>query len=116
MCRTCHSAAGKAWAELHPMKRKNISRNSWWKRMGILNADGSIFTVVDYDQAYQIQQGRCKGCDKHQSELNQSLHADHNHETGMFRFLLCGPCNRTLGLVYDKPKLLRRLADLLESL
>lgn len=90
-------------------------RNNNWKIAGILNADGSLFTTVDFDRAYQIQQGRCLGCGLHQSEFKHRLHADHNHKTGVFRFLLCNNCNRALGHGLENPIILRKLADLLEG-
>lgn len=34
-------------------------RNRMYKLAGILNPDGSQFTTVDFDQAYQVQQGKC---------------------------------------------------------
>lgn len=114
-CRVCHTEAGKMWAVKNPQRRDNASRNSNWKGAGILNADNSLFTYVDYDRAYQVQAGKCAGCMRHQSELKARLHVDHDHKTGRFRFLLCGECNRAIGIVREDPKLLRKLADLIED-
>lgn len=77
--------------------RDNIrSKVCNWKVFGIINADGTPFTEIDYDRAYQVQQGRCKlkTCNKHQSELKRALVVDHDHQTGIFRGLLCDGCNR----------------------
>ena len=86
---------------------------SRWLLHGIINKDGTPFTTVDYDREYQIQSGKCKGCDIHQSELSKSLSADHDHKTRIFRMLLCENCNRGIGLLKDNPKILRKLADLI---
>lgn len=94
---------------------RDNSRLSLWKLAGITNPDGTLFTKLDYDRAYQVQQGKCLSCGIHQSELKARLCADHDHATSTFRFLLCDPCNRTLGSVRDNPTVLRRLADLLEG-
>lgn len=110
-CRACL----REWRKLNPGKARAKGRNDRYTRLGIVNADGSRFTVVDYDRAYQVQQGRCAGCHKHQSELTGSLHADHSHKTGQFRVLLCGPCNQALGLTSDSSTVLHRLADLLDG-
>ncbi len=40
---------------------------------------------------------------------------DHCHESDMPRGWLCDRCNKVLGLVEDKPDLLRQLADYLEA-
>ena len=45
----------------------------------------------------------------------ESLHWDHDHNTGEFRGWLCGNCNRALGLVGDNPTTLRNLASYLED-
>ena len=90
------------------------ARQFLWKRQGIFNPDGTQFSHVDFDRAYQIQQGKCLGCKRHQSELKGRLNADHDHATGVFRRLLCGSCNRLCGLANDNPTTLRNLADLLE--
>jgi Recombination endonuclease VII len=39
---------------------------------------------------------------------------DHDHETGAFRGWICDRCNKVLGLVYDNPELLCRLAYYLD--
>ena len=43
------------------------------------------------------------------------VHADHCHETGAPRGILCGPCNRAIGLLRDDPVRLRAAAAYLES-
>lgn len=83
-------------------------RNRHWKNQGIINSDGSPFTVSDYNRLFQIQGGRCanKACNRHQSELKHALHADHNHETGTIRGLLCSNCNSGLGMFHESKKLM----------
>lgn len=104
-----------AWNKANPLQRRIHRNNGNWKSRGIINQDGTTFTYTDYDRQYQIQQGKCAGCSLHQSELKNSLHADHDHETGIFRVLLCMNCNRALGHAQDNPTILRKLADLLEG-
>lgn len=103
------------WNKAHPERANGHKRNYNWKSRGVLNSDGSPFTTVDYDWAYQKQQGKCAGCGLHQTELKGCFHADHDHETGIFRVLLCMNCNRALGHAQDDPSILRKLADLLEG-
>lgn len=40
--------------------------------------------------------------------FTKTPHADHDHETGEFRGVLCGPCNRALGLFGDSEEALAR--------
>jgi Recombination endonuclease VII len=106
----------RAWQVKNIQRVKINRRNRQWRDAGILNADGSQFKHIDYDRAYQVQQGKCLGCGRHQTELKSKLQADHDHKTGIFRFLLCGNCNPILGHAHDNPKVLRCLADLLEAM
>jgi hypothetical protein len=50
------------------------------------------------------QQGKCKICGVHQSELKRKFSLDHCHETEMLRGLLCGKCNTGLGMFNDNVK------------
>lgn len=52
---------------------------------------------------YARQGGRCAICGRSEGDLERSLHIDHDHETGEFRGLLCGSCNKTVG-VFEKNK------------
>jgi Recombination endonuclease VII len=55
----------------------------------------------------------CEVCGR-KSRNGLGLHWDHCHVGGHFRGWLCDNCNHTLGLVQDRPALLRQLADYLE--
>lgn len=66
-----------------------------WK--GIVNADGTPFSPIDYDRAYQIQFGRCLICRRHSTEFTRRFDVDHDHKTGRFRALLCNRCNLKIG-------------------
>ena len=49
-------------------------------------------TLDEYEDMYKAQQGRCAIC----GVFRNTLHVDHNHETGKVRGLLCLDCNRSL--------------------
>lgn len=59
-------------------------------------------TIDDYEQIADMQHNACAIC----RSTTQKLHVDHCHSSGRIRGLLCGPCNRTLGLVHNKPEVL----------
>lgn len=52
-------------------------------------------------------------CGEEQKGKNLAL--DHSHATGTLRGCLCYRCNTAIGHMRDRPDLLRRAADYLES-
>lgn len=50
---------------------------------------------------YDKQQGRCAVCGQY--EPINKLNVDHVHGTKQVRGLLCGHCNKALGLLRDDP-------------
>jgi hypothetical protein len=77
-------------------------------------------TVEQYNSLLEKQEGLCAACKQPpkgggRSNANGRLFVDHNHTTGDIRGLLCQGCNAAVGLAYDNPSTLRRLADYLES-
>lgn len=101
------AAQTRAWREANPEKHRRIQRNSQLKRKyGI--------TLEDYEQALAEQGGTCAICNC-EPEENKNLHVDHCHATSRIRGLLCGHCNKGLGLFRDHPDNLERAAAYLRS-
>lgn len=68
-------------------------------------------TIEEKQEMYLVQDGLCKICC---IKLNmQNCHIDHNHETGKVRALLCGTCNKMLGLARDDIFVLQSAIDYL---
>lgn len=59
-----------------------------------------------YNALFATQGGRCAIC---QDSLD-APHVDHDHVTGAVRGLLCGHCNKAIGLLRDDPKAAARAA------
>jgi hypothetical protein len=65
-------------------------------------------------EAWKDQEGQCAICSVDLVDgghSGDSVHADHCHETGKIRELLCSFCNRAIGLLRDDPELIRKAAD-----
>lgn len=62
-----------------------------------------------YQKILKRQGGGCATC----GSKTKKLHVDHDHATGKVRGLLCGPCNRAIGLIYDSPKIARKIVKYL---
>lgn len=67
-------------------------------------------TLEQYAAEVAKSGGKCAIC-KNISELV----IDHSHATGKFRGLLCGPCNRGIGLLKDDPSVCVNAAKYLEN-
>jgi hypothetical protein len=71
-------------------------------------------TQHEYDALMAAQGGRCPGCGTAEPGI-KGWCIDHNHTTGRVRALMCGTCNRVLGLLQESVTRLRALADFLEQ-
>src|SRR3990167_2872617 len=105
-CQPCGVAHSVAW------RRK--TRDRWNRRRhfkGLERAFG--ITAPQYEKLYASP--RCKCCGVRPCSNERRLSLDHDHVTGVCRWLLCRDCNLTLGTAHDNPKVLRTLARYLES-
>lgn len=64
-------------------------------------------TLVDYNEMLVEQDSRCKICNIETT----GLVVDHCHNSGEVRGLLCGNCNKGLGLFKDSPERMERAAQ-----
>lgn len=69
---------------------------------------------ADYELMLRDQNGGCAICGS-KPPKGKRLDIDHDHDSGEVRGLLCGPCNRSLGLLKDDPSVIRRAADYVAS-
>lgn len=67
-------------------------------------------SLGEYLEMLRGQNGVCAVCGD-----DGKLHVDHDHETGRVRGLLCGSCNRALGLLKDNVDSLSRAIDYLRK-
>lgn len=83
------------------------------KRDGHLKRKYGI-TPDDYDNMFYAQDGACAIC-REEPKAETRLHVDHDHNTSAVRGLLCGTCNKGIGLFRDSRQLLFQAVEYLDS-
>jgi hypothetical protein len=68
-------------------------------------------SVSEYEEMLRKQNGVCAICGGSNGE--KPLHVDHDHKTGKVRKLLCGACNKALGMVRDNESILLKMVKYL---
>lgn len=71
-------------------------------------------SLADYAEMFDSQGGVCAICNRPPSE-GELLHVDHCHNTDKVRGLLCGKCNRGLGLFDDNSGFLASAIEYLKG-
>lgn len=102
-CKECRSKY-KPSPEAKARQKKKLAT---WNRF-----KSSGFTQEDYEQKFAEQDGKCAICGTPKEE-NRDLCADHNHDTGQKRGLLCHRCNTGIGLLQDNVDVLCAAIDYL---
>lgn len=97
--------------QMNKIKIERLKKDPERARINRLR-DRYKITNIDYENMLNMQSGICAICggvDKN----NKRLHIDHDHTTYKFRALLCGSCNRVLGIVHEDAYILSRMIDYL---
>lgn len=105
VCRTCNN-------EYHRLRQEGLrddgSMQTYWRWAKIKQKYGVSQEM--WQAMFDKQGGRCAGCMKlFGKERHEKACVDHNHETGVFRGLLCHSCNRSLGLLKESITTLQTL-------
>lgn len=101
-CKMCHRERQKE--RYNPEKYREYSL---LKNYGI--------TIEYYNDMFISQYGCCAICNKHQSEIGETLCVDHNHKTGKVRGLLCKGCNSQLAVYENGKELFEKYLNQYES-
>ena len=105
----------------NPEKRREISnrhsKTEKCKRTLVKNWLASKYNLTEeqYQDLWDKQEGLCAVCGREEEETNQRLHVDHNHTDNVVRGLLCGKCNRGIGMFNEEEPLLQKAIDYLRS-
>jgi len=114
------AAKDKKWALANPDKVKaNHARHrktEKWKKTLQKNWLENKYGLTEeqYQELWDKQGGLCAICGKSE-ETTTRLHVDHDHETKIIRGLLCGKCNRGVGMFDDNKELLQKAIDYLTT-
>ena len=107
-CKPCNVIYTREYLAANPDKRSARLRaeRSWalQKKYGI--------TIEQYEEMLEAQGGVCALCHD-ECVSGRRLAVDHDHVTMRVRGLLCGRCNRAIGLFKDNVDALRRAAEYL---
>ena len=90
-CKTCKSVYRKEYFQKNKDKEVKRGRVKAWKTYNI------DISYEKYEEMYLSCAGKCQIC----SKQSETLDVDHNHTTGNIRGLLCGSCNRGIGLLKE---------------
>lgn len=71
-------------------------------------------TIAEYNLLCASQDFCCAICEE-QVIFPKTLNVDHDHASGEIRGLLCGSCNRGIGLLKDKKEIVKRAFIYLEE-
>ncbi len=103
----------KIWRDTHKEEKKRRSKQYSETHMEEKRKRGRIYNLIkihgltdeEYNKMFDEQHGLCAICNKLETRVDKitskicKLAVDHNHETGKIRGLLCGKCNRSLGVI-----------------
>ena len=95
-------------------KRTLYRRNYLIKKNGKISRELTILELSPYQFMLEKQGGVCAICKKTCSS-GKSLAIDHDHDTDEVRGLLCGKCNRGLGIFNDSSHILLVAAKYLQN-
>ncbi len=118
LCKNGHLKTGENAVQTYSkgnkdgVKCRKCAKDGLRKRK-LFNSYG--LTLEKYNTLFESQNLRCAICKSDNSGTEREWHIDHDHVSGKTRSILCHHCNLALGHAKDNPKLLRKMADYIES-
>lgn len=122
-CRICGSPDVQIWGMClaHAVEANGVcwlpgcTQPASHKRSGLCETDrrrerSMVFSYgIGWQERQKIAESQghaCAICGKPDDPVSDALHIDHDHATGFVRGLLCGSCNRAIGLLRHDSKAL----------
>jgi len=118
-----HPEKASTWANQNPAKMKAIAKrfSQTERALDIKLRHLWGITLEEYNAKVVQQGGVCAICKRPESRVHPKsgsvhrLSVDHDHLTGKLRGLLCGTCNRALGLLNDDIEFVHGMVDYLQA-
>lgn len=108
-CKVCNVQRSREYVQRNQEKRKAYEKQNNLKRYYGL-------TQEQFDMLFAKQDGRCAICGrKPEGNVQKAICVDHDHATNAVRGLLCGDCNKALGLFNDDVNLLQQAIQYLQN-
>ena len=136
-CKLCVNTDNKTYNELNPKqlinrvmksrnrcdesKEKHVNSSALWRKNNKETYKNSILkrkygiTFTEFKEMFEIQESKCKICQKELELLDKNTHVDHCHFSGKVRGILCSRCNLTLGQIKDSIVILENAIKYLKS-
>jgi hypothetical protein len=117
ICKPCNVISVREWRQC---KREEGTLPEYYTKNYKGGENGRLLrtygiTLDDWNNMFSEQEGKCKICNVHQSELKSKLDVDHCHATSEVRGLLCRKCNKAIGLLKDDVERLKAAIIYLEG-
>lgn len=104
---------GKTLYQQMVSDKKTLYRRKYMqKKTEVKRKELRPLELSPYQYMLENQNGVCAIC-SNVDKSGRALAIDHDHKTGFVRGLLCGSCNRGLGLFRDNPEILLKAAKYL---
>lgn len=127
VCKAYHKKYSSDWEKKNKRwltseyreKRKNRYKSG--DGMKISRKHNYGITHDQYLALVKKQKNRCALCGQREHHINpytkrrQTLAVDHDHKTNQVRALLCGDCNRALGLLRESIEVIKKAARYLQK-
>jgi Recombination endonuclease VII len=119
-CKACHVKSASLWNKQNKDKYNSHKRTSGKKTYRTTGKALSLrwkhgLSLEDYNKMLKEQNGVCAICSRPEwmtvkGTLRQ-LAVDHRHITNKIRALLCGSCNKALGLLQENPIVIQSMLN-----
>lgn len=117
-CKTCNYELQREWLEKNKDKERLRQRIYYKNNKEYVTALNEKYrlkkkygiTPEEVEQTKAVQDYKCAIC-----KIEDKLVIDHCHNSGIFRGLLCGQCNKLLGCAKDDIQILLNAVSYLEK-